>query len=156
MRAVPSRLRAGEWEILGGSLALALSLGLPWAADSGGSAGAVRGWRALGGGRWPLALTATGGLLAAWLQATRRGPAAPVTASTLLLPVSTINGVAVVARLAGDALGGRRPRSGAWLCLAGALTVPAAAYHSLRQDGIRPEDGPGEIELVSLDGGARA
>jgi hypothetical protein len=145
MRPVPSRMRAGEWGILGGSLALAGSLGVPWALDGG------RGWRALGGARWSVALTAGGGLLAAWLQATRRGPGAPVTATTLLLPVSTFNGLLVVSRLAGDRLGGSRPCAGAWLGLAGAFAVPAATYRSLRQDGIRPEDGPQEIEVVVLD-----
>jgi hypothetical protein len=146
MRLVAARLRAGEWGILAGSLALAASLASGHRRGGSGAAEPAPAPRASS------ALTCAGGLLAAGLQAGCRGPAAPVAATIMLLPVSSANGLLVLASFARGAFGDSRRGAGAWLGLAGALAVPAAAYRSLREDGIRPQDGPEEIELVALGG----
>jgi hypothetical protein len=144
---VSARVRAPEWVIGGGSVALGLELFLvPWY-------GSASGWSSLGPFAYLVALCVLGGLAVLWFQGSLRAPAIPVCATTLELLVSGLTLAALVVTLAtgppGSAAGGAS-RAGAYGGLALCAAVALGTYRSLRCDGIRDADGPGEIERLSL------
>jgi hypothetical protein len=119
-------------------------------ASRGAASAKVSGWRALRRLRWALLAASLGGSAACLLQASRRAPAVPVAATVLVMVEGALTAPFLLRRVALAPPGcGLRPRLAAWAALACALAVPASAYWSLRRDGIRPEDGPPEIETVA-------
>jgi hypothetical protein len=151
-----SRLRAGEWVAMLGSVGLLVMLFLDWfglhdrpTTEQGGggilnllnqySHGSLSGWSTLG---WfmdvLLCVAIFGGLALSYLTARRMAPAWPVGASVLTVTFGSITFLILAIRLlvlAGDdgpvAIAVRWP---AYLGLAFALTIPAGAWLALRDD----------------------
>jgi hypothetical protein len=163
MRPLLSRVRAPEWAIGASALGLGLSLALEWygppdASLDTGAGSALRGPGALAACgfdalptlRWLVVASSLSGVGTWWLQATRRAPALPVCATVVTWTLSAINGALIAGRVAVGRPASAAPRAGAFVGLAFALALPAAAYRSMRRDGIRPEDGPERIETIAL------
>ena len=162
-----SRLRAGEQVIGAGALVLLVStLALPWYglrgvfARTAGELGASvtsTGWETLVVARWFILANALLGL-GVWLaQASRRAPALPVAMTVTLVPVSVISLLFLIHRVVLSEPGPSSLislRAGAVIALLSAIAVFAGAYLSLREDGVRPVDGPQEIESVSVGAGS--
>jgi hypothetical protein len=165
-----SRVRGGEWIIGGASLALLVSTfvfqwyGLtstfaPTAASEGYPTG-VDAWNGLATLRWLILLTGLVGLLAWWLQSTRRAPALPVAFTAIEAVLSGVLLLGLIWRilidkpavlLAGDAgVNVIAPQVGAYAGLVLTAAILAGTYISLREDGVAPADGPAEIEQLRL------
>jgi hypothetical protein len=138
------RLRAAE--VVTGAAAVALAVLMAVAHWYG----ARTGWQVLTGARWLAVVTIALALLLVVTQATRAAPAVPVTLSLLTTLVGVLNGLWLIYRVAIEA--GAHERAGAWLGLASACVLVAAAFRSLRQEGIAPADAPREIPVVRLTG----
>lgn len=155
-----SRLRAGEWLSLVFALVVLALLFLPDWYGSGsapGGAGAPRlggltGWEAVCVLRWPVLVCALLGLLLAGAQASRRAPALPVSLAVLQVAVGGITALVLALRLALGHPGGPRPQqAGGWLTALALALLGGAGVLSLRQEGVREEDGPGHVETVRLE-----
>lgn len=147
-------LRRGE--VIAGLSALVALVALfavPWfavgASVAGHGAGHTNasGWTSLPTLRWLILIASLCGLLLAFLQATRRAPALPVTMSVIVTALGALTTLALVIRIPTD---GGSPLAGAYLGLVAAAALTAGAFMSLRQ-----EDGwvPGAehpIERISL------
>ena len=148
----PGRLRAGEW--IAGVAGLTLLVDLvtaPWYRSRLPEAGrpGVTGWRALTALRWPLLVTGTGGAVLAAAQGRCRAPAIPVATSGILTPVALVTATATLVRVLHPPRGSSRA-AGAYVGLAAAVAVLAAATRSLRQEGILERDGPPEIPTLTV------
>jgi hypothetical protein len=168
MRPRLSRLRRPEWGIGVESVSLLVILfGAPW------FSGLRRGWwsypplhphvpQNTGWQSLPLlgplaVVVAALGLAIWWLQATRRSPALPAVAVVIDAVLSFALSAGLVIRvLIAHPAHSVGVRYGAYAGLVLALSLFAGCYRSLRVDGIAPEDGPQEIETITLDGGAAA
>jgi len=145
-----SRVRAPEWVIGVASAAMLVVLfATPWYGydhrvhESGWQALAILGPFAL--------LVGVLGVAVPLLQATRRAPALPVSATAFELLFSLLLSIALVVRVLIAHPGGAiDARYGAYLGLGLAVAVLVGCYGSLRTDGIAPEDGSEEIEVVRL------
>jgi hypothetical protein len=146
-RFVIARVRAAEWVVGVAGLALALDLFLvPWYGSS-------TGWGTLLGLRYLVLLCAVGGVAVLWLQGSLGAPALPVSATTIQMLVAGLAFAGLLARLVlgpPGSVSGEPVRGGLYIGLALSAAIAAGAYRSLRRDGIREEDGPGEIELLSV------
>jgi hypothetical protein len=136
-----SRLRAGE--VVAGLSAIALLvllLVLHWY-------GSRTGWQSLAHLRWLILVTIACALALTWFQATRRAPAIPVTLSFIV----TVLGLATVLWLAYRVIvsSPAHQHVGAVLGLICACGMLVGGFVSLRQEGIAPRDGPGEIPMVN-------
>lgn len=162
-----SRVRAGEWMIGAGSLVLLVStFALPWYGLRGvfvrtysqlGATSTVNGWNTLVVARWFIVATALLGLVAWAAQAARRAPAVPVVLTVSVVPLSLISCLFLIHRVIISEPGPASLislRPGAVIALLSAITIFVGTYVSLREDGIRDEDGPGEIETVRLGAGS--
>jgi hypothetical protein len=109
----------------------------------------INGWRGLGGAHWLLLITALAGFALLVLQATRRGPAVPVTIGLLLMFLAAVCAIWVLVRVAIDPPGGRD--AGGWVAFLFALLLTWSAYKSVRMEGIASEDEPTEIPTIPLD-----
>jgi hypothetical protein len=159
-----ARIRAGEWIMgLAGLALIVVVFALPWYGFYGTYSTA---YREITGGATsyaaipslnvfgPLALLAgVGGLSTWWLQGTRRAPAVPVSSTVLTTALTFVVLVGlfvrVVVALPYDSTF-IEPKAGAWAGLGLSALLLLGGYVSLRQDGIRPEDGPGTIETLRL------
>jgi hypothetical protein len=156
----PARLRKGEM-IVGASAVVLLAsifvlkwyrlrtvrLGVPTSVD---------GWNGLTNLRWLLLVTALCGLALVFFQATRRAPAVPVTFSAIVVVLGLLSSLALIYRVLIDPPGPNNlidQKAGGFVGLAVVLVLTWGAYLSIREEGTREHDGPGEIETVRL--GAR-
>ena len=135
MRFRLDRLRAPEWALGVVSLALLVVLfTLDWY-------GRASGWQSLTV-LGPLTAVVAGlGVVLWWLQATSRAPALPVSLMGVELAVGLVLALALIIRIAIDP-----PAAGGYFGLALAILVCAAAYLSLRVDGIAEADAPRSVE----------
>jgi len=144
VRFVASRLRPAEWLIGAAALALALDASLlPWF-------GSENAWQALRFTRYVIAVAILGGLASWWLQGTRRSPAMPICATVTTLSLCTLALIALVWCVLIDTPGSGHVRAGAYVGLVFSAALTAATYRSVRLDGIRDADGPGEIERLAV------
>jgi hypothetical protein len=148
----PSRIRRGE-ALAGVSAAalLAFMFVLHWygpRADRARPVSSQTGWQAFSVWRWLALLTILGALCLVVFQATRRAPALPVSTSVVTIALALVAVLWLAIRVLLD----HPPHQmiGAILGLAGALGILAGSSLSLRQEGIAPRDGPGEIPTVRL------
>ncbi len=157
----PSRLRRGEWVAAAGAVVLLASVfALPWYAVKApytqraslyGVAATRNGWDSLSHIRWLLILTALTALALAYLQASRRAPALPVTFSLIVTVLGVITTLALIYRVLINVPGADAvvdQRAGAYVGLLSSCVILYGGYQSLRREGIAPKDGPGEIEIV--------
>jgi hypothetical protein len=161
MNIVLSRLRLGEVIAgVGGTLLLVFMLALPWyglkspidhTAAGLGVATSVNGWHALAHVRWLMLVTIVAALALVYLQVTRRAPALPATFSVIVTLLGLFASVALIYRVLINVPGlDMQARAGAYLGLFSAIAILFGGFASLRQEGIRAADAPGEIETVKL------
>lgn len=171
-----SRLRRGE-VIAGASGALLLvSMFFPWygykinARSLGSLVPSEDAWNAFTVVSIYLLLTAAIALSLALVQATRRSPALPVSLSVIALVLGLVATVVILLRILDPPAASGLPsgfgslapelqptlKLGAWVGLVSAIGITAGSYLSMREEGIRESDGPGEIETVTLMGSGRA
>lgn len=158
-----TRLRSGEWIVGAGALVLLASTFLfKWYALSGplvptarflGLSTSVNGWHALSILRWLIVLTALAGLAAFYVQGSRRAPALPVGLTVIATLLGFLTSIALIYRVVINEPGGYsaiHQRFGAFAGMFSAIAITIGGYRSLREDGIAPADGPGEVETVKL------
>jgi hypothetical protein len=148
MESDPPHLRRGE--ILAGASALALLIflfALNWLTFSGHNR---HGWEAIPVLRWVLLVTALTALVLAFTQATRSGPALPVSLSVIVTVLGALSGLLMIARLLTTSAG---LCVGAFLGLLAVIGIAAGGFDSLRREqGWTP--GPEHpVETVPLGGG---
>jgi hypothetical protein len=103
--------------------------------------GRASGWQSLTV-LGPLTAVVAGlGVVLWWLQAISRAPALPVSLMVVELAVGLVLAIALIIRIAIDP-----PAAGGYFGLALAILVCAAAYLSLRVDGIAEADAPRSVE----------
>jgi hypothetical protein len=136
------RLRLGELLAgAGGVLLVVLMLAVHWY-------GARTGWQVLTGARWLALVTVLAALLLVFTQATRPGPALPVTLSVIVFVLGLPTVAWLVYRVAISPAA--REHAGGWLGLVSACLIVLGAFLSMRQEGIAQADEPGEIVTVRL------
>jgi 4-amino-4-deoxy-L-arabinose transferase-like glycosyltransferase len=138
------RLRPAE--VVTGAAAVALAV-LMLAAHWYGTR---TGWQVLTSERWLALVTIVLALALVLTQATRPAPAIPVTLSLLTTVLGVLNGLWLIYRVAISAAAHQHVAS--WLGLISAWVTVAAAFWSMRQEGIAPGDEPREIPVVPLRG----
>ena len=161
----PSRLRKGEWIVgAGGIVLLASMFLLKWYGLTGavtpqaerlGFPTSVNGWHGLTTLRWFMLVTIILSLALVYFQATRRSPAVPVSVSVILLVVALITLIALIYRVLINEPGPDSlidQKAGAFIGLIATLAIAWAAYLSLREEGVREADGPGDIDTIPLTG----
>jgi hypothetical protein len=123
--------------------------------------GSVNAWDAFTVVDVYLAITAVLGLMLFVAQAAFRAPAIPVSLSVIVTVLGGVAAAVVLWRIV-DPPGisgapavlathlSRTLRPGAFIGLAAAIGIFAGGYRSMRTEGIRETDGPGEIETVHL------
>ena len=159
----PARLRKGEILVGAGSIVLLASMFLlKWFGLSGslaaqaqheGFATSVNGWHGLTTLRWFMLVTGVLGLALVYFQGTRRAPALPVTMSVVVLVVGLITLIPLIYRVLINEPGPNSvidQQAGAFVGLIAALVVVVGGYLSLREEGVREADGPGEIPTIPL------
>jgi hypothetical protein len=134
---------------IGGVLLLVFMFTLPWygPGQAVGTTASLNGWHGLTNLRWLLLLLdALTALALVVVQATRRAPALPASMSVIV----TLLGAATVLCLGYRVLidPPADQRAGAYLGLVAACAIAVGGYHSMRQEGISPKDGPSEIPTV--------
>ena len=88
----PSRLRRGELLAAASAVLLTIFLvGGKWYGGAGGTGGSLTGWQALTDLRWLLLVTILAALGLAFMQATRRAPAVPVTMSLIVMLLGIVS-----------------------------------------------------------------
>jgi hypothetical protein len=118
-----------------------------------GRATSLTAWDALSVTRWLILVTVLLGFSVVYTQGTRRGPALPVVLTAITGLVALITSLVLINRVLISEPGRSNAisqRVGAFVGMFSAISMVIAAYLSLREDGIRPVDGPGEIETLSL------
>jgi FlaA1/EpsC-like NDP-sugar epimerase len=150
-----SRLRRGELIAAGSALALlAVMFLLKWY----GAAGviSVNAWHALSILRWLMLLTIAMALVLAYLQASRRSPALPVTFSVLVSTVAALLVLLLIYRVlinepGPDNIVGQK--LGAYLGLLCAIGIAYGGYASMRTEGLSAADARTQIETVVIGQG---
>ncbi len=158
-----SRLRRGETIVAAAATLLLIFLFvLPWygltptyarTAATLPTSTSVSGWNSLSHLRWLILVTIVVALALAYFQAACRAPATPVSLSVILIVLSLLNVLALLYRVLINVPGPDgfyEQKAGAYLGLLCSLALLYGAYQSLRREGIRPQDGPQEIETVRL------
>ncbi len=157
-----SRLRAGE-AIAGASAIVLLGLVFltPWyglaggvhrVASAAGISGSVDGWHGLSTLRWLILVTIAAALALAWLQATRRAPALPVSLSVIVTVLGLLTVLALIYRVLiavpgpGSLIEGK---IGAYLGLVVAAALTFGAFRSLREE-TRRDGSEAVIPVVAL------
>jgi hypothetical protein len=158
-----SRLRHGEMVAgISGALLLASLFAVTWYGTTGpisptaallGATTSSDGWHALSDLRWLMLVSAVAALALAYFQATRRAPAIPVSLSVIVTVLGVLTVLFLIYRVlinvpGPDSLIDRK--AGSYIGLVCAIGIMYGGYASMRQEGIRPEDGPGEIPTVGL------
>jgi hypothetical protein len=161
----PSRLRKGEWIVgAGGIVLLASMFLLKWYGLTGtvapqaehlGFPTALNGWHGLTTLRWFMLVTIIVSLALAYFQAARRSPAVPVSLSVIVFAVALITLIALIYRVLINEPGPDSlidQKAGAYIGLIATLAIVSGGYLSMREEGVRAADGPGEIETIRLTG----
>jgi hypothetical protein len=149
MSLVPSRLRGGEWLAGAGAVVMTIALFVPrWYGPVRGGPGARTGWSGATHLHWLLLLAILAGCALVVAQAACRGPALPACLSVIASVVAFVTVLWLLFRVVIDTP--PHQDSGAWIELVGALGLLIGSYWSLRQEGIRPQDAPQDIEVVTL------
>jgi Mn2+/Fe2+ NRAMP family transporter len=161
----PSRLRRGEWIAgVSGLLLLAFMFLVPWYGVNsviGPTAATLHlsttfdGWNSLTNLRWLMLVSALVALALAYFQATRRGPAIPVSLSVIVTVLGVITVLFLIYRVLINVPGSDSVidrKAGAYLGLLSAIGIMYGGYASMRQEGIAASDGPGEIPTVTPQG----
>jgi hypothetical protein len=133
------RLRAGEWLAAAGGVAMIVALALPWYEVGGETASGYQAFTIID---VLLTLIALLALSLPVLQATRDSPAMPVGAGVLTAAWGFVAIALVLFRLIDDPFTGSELRIGAWIGLAAAVAIEAAAWLSLDDehvDGLPPD-----------------
>ncbi len=160
----PSRLRRGEWVAATGAVLLLVFLfALPWYAVKApyrptaslvGVDTSPNGWHSLTHLRWLLMATILSALALAYLQASRRAPALPVSFSVIVSVLAAITLVALIYRVLINVPGADSvvdQRAGAYLGLLSACAILYGGYQSMRREGIAERDSP-EVATVNPSG----
>ncbi len=163
-----TRLTAADWTIGVAAIALLIDLlAVPWFAYKAEYQGiavvlarrvSINGWQAFTFAGPLTLLVSAVGIVAFWLQGTRRSPALPVVVTTLLAPVSLALVVILAVRVlldqpsvpltgGGNAL---EARPGAYFALVLGTALFVGLFMSLRRDGVADEDAPPAIELLRV------
>jgi len=163
MDLTPSRLRKGEWIVGAGSIVLLASMFLlEWYGKTGalapqaeraGFSTSVNGWHGLTTLRWFMLVTSIIGLALVFSQASRRSPAWPVSLGVVGVVISLITLIALIFRVLINEPGPDRlidQKAGAFVGLIATLAIVWGGYLSLREEGVREADGPGEIDTIPL------
>src|SRR5690348_13475004 len=102
----PSRLRPGEWIVGASAIVLLASMfflkwfGVSGAASAGrGGSASVNAWHAMTDLRWLMLVTIASALTLVYLQATRKAPALPATASVIVTVLAFITVVTLIYRV---------------------------------------------------------
>jgi hypothetical protein len=145
MESEPPRLRRGE--ILAGASALVLLVflfALNWLTVGGHNR---HGWEAIPVLRWVLVVTAVTALVLTFTQATRSGPAVPVSLSVVVTVLGGVSTLLLIIRLLTTSAG---LCAGAFLGLVAVIGIAVGGFDSLRREqGWTP--GPDHpVETVSL------
>jgi hypothetical protein len=164
-----SRLRLGEIVAGIGGLVLLFSLFVTtWYGTTGpisptaallGASTSFNGWHALTDLRWLILITGLCAIALAYSQATRRAPAIPVVLSVILTVLGVLTVLFLIYRVLINVPGPDSVidrKAGAYLGLISSIAILYGGFTSLRQEGIAASDGPGEVPVVSLRGGAAA
>lgn len=159
----PGRLRKGEWIVGAGSIVLLASMFLlKWygltaavitTAQRLGITTSVNGWHGHTTLRWFMLVTALLGLALAYFQAARRAPAVPVSLGAITFVAALITFLALLYRVLINEPGPDSlidQKVGAFVGLVATLVIVLGAFLSLREEGVREADGPGEIPVVPL------
>jgi hypothetical protein len=167
MRFEFSRLRAGEVIVGLSALVLLIVLltldwyglktPLGWTAATLGVPTSFTGWDSLPHSHFLLLITVLVAFALVYFQGSRRSPAIPAALSVVLTVLAGLTLLVLIYRvlISLPGPGDLQRRAGAYIGLASAIALFYGAFASLRKEGIRPEDGPEEIELVTLDGAQR-
>lgn len=139
-----SRLRRGEIVAAGGAIALLVFMfALTWYRDGSAS---LDGWQAHTVLRWLMLATILAALALAFLTATQRTPAVPVTVAVVVAALAALLLLLLAIRVLLDQPGGYGigdVRVGAWLGLAASAVILRGAYLSMRAEGAKhPAAGP--------------
>lgn len=136
------RLRAGEWIVGLGGLALIVSLFLPWyeapisvaAEDESPGGGTLSAWEAFAALDVALALVAAWAVAVLVVTAAERVPAVPIALEALLALIALVALAVVAGRVLSppSSAGGRD--WALWLGLASALAIEAGAWLSMRDE----------------------
>src|SRR5437763_3007781 len=149
MSLVPARLRAGEWlAALGAILMIVALFGLHWYGPTPDAPSTRSGWSGATHLHWLLLVAILVGLALAISQAACRAPAIPATLSVVSSGIAFLALLWLLFRVVLDAP--PHQEAGAWIELIAALLLFVGSYWSMRQEGIRPQDGPGEIPVLTL------
>ena len=144
-----ARLRAAEWLAALGAIVMIVALfGLHWYGAAAGASGPRSGWTGTTHLHWLLALAILVGLAFVGAQAACRAPAIPASLSAVSIVLALITVVWLLFRVVIDP--GPHQQAGAWIELLGALALLIGSHWSLRTEGLRPADGPGEIPVLEL------
>ena len=157
------RLRGGEWIIGGSSLALLIAtFALPWyglkatfapTAALLGQATQTDGWESYGTLRYLLVIVALLGLAVWWVQATRPGPALPVSLTVVDVALATLLLIGLIYRIAINEPGSssnEELKIGSYAGLILTVAVLVGAYVSMREDAAAPDGASQEIETLRL------
>lgn len=149
MSLAPSRLRAPEWLAAAGAVVMLVALFvLDWYGPTPGAPSTRAGWDGATHLHWLLLIAILVGLALAITQATCRGPALPASLSVISSVITFITLLWLLYRVVIDMPA--HQEAGAWIELLGALALFVGSYWSIRLEGIRPQDGPQEIPVVTL------
>ncbi len=162
-----SRLRLGEIVAGLGGLVLLFSLFVTtWYGTTGpisptaallGASTSFNGWHALTDLRWLILITSLCAIALAYFQVTRRAPAIPVVLSVILTVLGVLTVLFLIYRVLINVPGPDsviNRKAGAYLGLISSIAILYGGFASMRQEGIAAGDGPGEVPVVSPQGGA--
>jgi Na+/citrate or Na+/malate symporter len=142
-----SRLRGGEWLAAAGAVVMIVSLFvLHWYNPAPGVT--QTGWRGVTHLHWLILVASLVGLALAVAQAVCRAPAWPVSLSVISTVVALLAVLWLVYRLVIQPPA--HQQVGAWIGFVGTLALLVGSYWSMRQEGIRAQDGPAEIPVLTL------
>ena len=113
----------------------------------------VNGWHGLTTLRWFMLVTIILSLALVYAQASRRSPALPVTLSLTGCVVALITLIALIYRVLINEPGPDGlidQKAGAFVGLIAMLAIVWGGFLSLREEGVREADGPGEIDTIPL------
>ncbi len=149
MSVQPSRLRGGEWLAALAVVVMVVALfALHWYGPTPGAPGTRAGWSGTSHLHWALLVAILVGIGLVVAQAACRAPALPACLSVISSVISLLALLWLLYRVVLEAPS--HQLAGAWVELAGGLALFVGSYWSMRQEGIRPQDGPGEVPVVKL------
>jgi hypothetical protein len=142
-----ARVRLPEWIVGMAALALVVdAFAVRWY-------GSGNAWSTLSVLRYAIVLCAVVGVAVLCVQGSCRAPGVPICTTTLECLLSLLVMVALAARVLAGSPGSPSDapaRAGVYIGLALCVAIVLGAYRSMRLDGIRDADGPGEIKRLRV------